>query len=101
MAIKEMLMDAMKEAASIFNKTGDPNQAIIKTASDRDFNSDQVTRLVELFNTVTALNHYKSASDKTASFPLADADNIMIQLFDPEKLAMAESRSLGVYDYSE
>ena len=101
MAIKEILMDALKEAASIFNKTGDPNQAIIKTASERDFNSDQVTRLVELFNTVTALNHYKSASDKTATFPIADADTIMVQLFDPEKLAMAETRARGLYDYSE
>ena len=84
---KDRLMDTLHGAVKHFNETGDPNQAVVKAARDADFNPEQTTRLVEAFNTARTLFHYKSASDRTSSFALADAGAVLTDLFERQEPA--------------
>ena len=78
---KDRLMTALHSAVGYFNQDNDPNAAVVKAAHDADFNVDQTTRLVEMFNTARTLYHYKNASDRTATFTLAAADEVLPMLF--------------------
>lgn len=98
MAFKDQLMTALHEAVGYFNECGDPSQAVIKTAKDNDFNADQTQRLLETFNTARTIYHYKSAADRTVSFPLADREAVMTELFGKVEEKVAEAAD---HDYSE
>lgn len=100
---KDRLMDTLHGAVKHFNETGDPNQAVVKAARDADFNPEQTTRLVEAFNTARTLFHYKSASDRTSSFALADAGAVLTDLFERQEPAAkaAEFRGYAEYDARE
>jgi len=78
---KDRLMTALHAAVGYFNQDNDPNAAVVKAAHDADFNVDQTTRLVEMFNTARTLYHYKNASDRTTTFTLAAADEVLPTLF--------------------
>lgn len=70
--IKEKLKQALKVAVDDYNGGTGVNAAIAKAAEAADFNEHQTERLVEMFNTLAALNQEKSASDPTGSCELAD-----------------------------
>jgi len=70
--IKAKLMGALHDAVSNFNDDGDPNAAVVKSAQAHDFNPDQTARLIEMFNSARTIYHYKTASDRTSTFALAD-----------------------------
>jgi hypothetical protein len=78
---KDRLITALHSAVGYFNQDNDPNAAVVKAARDADFNVDQTTRLVEMFNTARTLYHYKNASDRTAAFTLAASDEVLPMLF--------------------
>lgn len=78
---KDRLITALHTAVGYFNQDNDPNAAIVKAAKDNEFNADQTTRLVEMFNTARTLYHYKSAADRAASFSLASVDEVLPSLF--------------------
>ena len=85
---KDRLMGALQTAVQHFNQDAtDPNIAVVKAAQAYDFNADQTTRLVETFNTARTIYHYKSASDRTAPFVLADAGVVIPTLFKPAEKA--------------
>lgn len=101
---KDRLMDALHGAVQHFNESGDPNAAVVKAARDADFNPEQTTRLAEAFNTARTLYHYKAASDRTASFALADAGTVLTDLFEKQDQGTAkaaEVRSYAEYDQRE
>ena len=83
-AFKERLMGALHTAVGHFNAGMSPNESVIKAAETNDFNVDQVSRLAETFNTARTIYHYKNASDRTASFDLADTSAIIPAMFKPE-----------------
>ena len=94
---KDRLVSALHESVGYFNQDNDPNAAVAKAAASNDFNIDQTRRLVEMFNTARTLYHYKSASDRTRDFALADVDDVLPRLFaDTVKAASAQP---PVYSY--
>lgn len=96
---KDRLMSALHSAVGNFNEGGDPNAAVIKAAADNDFNLEQTTRLVETFNTARTIYHYKTASDRSAPFALADGAVVVSDLFKPGIPAKAAAAPLP--DYTE
>lgn len=83
-SLKERLVDALKTSVKYFNEDNDPDKAVIKAAKDFNFNVDQTTRLIEMFNTARTIYHYKTASDRTQPFRLADPDRIILGLFESD-----------------
>ncbi len=69
---KAQLKEALSDAVSRFQDSGDPNAACIKAANAAGFNADQADRLVETFNTARVICHYKAAEDKASGCSLAD-----------------------------
>ena len=100
---KDKLMSALHSAVGNFNQSGDPNAAVIKAASEYDFNADQTARLIETFNTARTIYHYKSAADRSQAFDLADSTVIIPGLFKPqaEKAASFTSSDYSEYDRPE
>lgn len=99
--IKEKLMKALKTAAADYNGGMSANMAVACAAESWDFNEKQAERLVEMFNTLAALNKEKDASDPTGSCELASKDAVAKILLDgsskqTQKKASAESDA----DYS-
>ena len=75
--IKEKLMNALKTAAADYNGGMGANMAVTCAAQAWDFNEKQAERLVEMFNTLAALNKEKDASDPTGSCELASKDEVI------------------------
>lgn len=99
--IKEKLMKALKTAAADYNGGMSANAAVACAAEAWDFNEKQAERLVEMFNTLAALNKEKDASDPTGSCELASKEAVAKILLDgsskqTQKKASAESDA----DYS-
>ena len=99
--IKEKLMKALKTAAADYNGGMGANMAVACAAEAWDFNEKQAERLVEMFNTLAALNKEKDASDPTGSCELASKEAVAKILLDgsskqTQKKASAESDA----DYS-
>ena len=80
--IKEKLMDALKSAAASYNGGMGANAAVAKAAEAADFNEKQAERLVEMFNTLAALNKEKDASDPTGACELASKQAVAKMLLD-------------------
>lgn len=73
-------MQALKEAAAAYNGGMSANSAVAKAAEAFDFNEKQAERLVEMFNTLAALNKEKDASDPTGSCELASKESVAREL---------------------
>lgn len=80
--MKDRLVGALHTAVSNFNECGDPTKSVVKAAVAADFNTDQTSRLVEMFNTARTLYHFKKASDRTESFELADPARVLSSMFE-------------------
>ena len=78
---KENLMTALQEAVSHFNGGLDDNAAVVKAASDYDFNKDQTLRLLETYNTAKTIDFFKKADDRRQSFATAEAEKVLPALF--------------------
>lgn len=92
--IKEKLMKALKAAAADYNGGMSANAAVVKAAEEADFNDKQAERLVEMFNTLAALNKERDADDPTGACELASKEAVAKMLVDGcgnEKKASAAS----------
>lgn len=92
--IKEKLMKALKAAAADYNGGMSANAAVVKAAEEADFNDKQAERLVEMFNTLAALNKERDADDPTGACELASKETVAKMLVDGcgnEKKASAAS----------
>ena len=99
--IKDRLMVALKSAAADYNGGMCANAAVAKAAETADFNEKQAERLVEMFNTLAALNKEKDASDPTGSCELASKQAVAKMLLDDcvaEKKASAADMT-GAYSF--
>lgn len=74
--IKDKLMRAVKAAAADYNSGSSANSAVASAAKAADFNEKQTDRLVEMFNTLAALNKEKDKVDPTGSCELADKKEV-------------------------
>ena len=97
--IKEKLMKALKTAAADYNGGMSANMAVTCAAEAWDFNEKQAERLVEMFNTLAALNKEKDASDPTGSCELASKEDVIRTLFGECGVQKAASVPM-VADYS-
>ena len=101
---KERLMTALKSAADAFNSGSSPDEAVVKAATDANFNREQTDRLVEMMNTAMTLNYFdKHASDRTGEFPLATKEGVTLLMYGggkTEKAAEAKPRRVSGSDYS-
>lgn len=99
MSFREQLMSALEAAVGHFNGGMSDSDAVIKAASDNDFNKDQAQRLVETFNTAKSIYFFKSADDRRSTFPIVDPAIVMDALFAPVTKAAADS-SFKLRDYT-
>lgn len=97
---KENLISALKRAVDLHNSGSGDNEAVIKSASEYEFNPDQTQRLVETYNTAKTICFYKTASDRSEKFTLADGGAVAKDLF-KDRLPEAKSADvLKIHDYS-
>ena len=105
MSFREQLMSALEAAVGHYNGGMSDTDAVIKAASDSDFNKDQAQRLVETFNTAKSIYFFKSADDRRTTFPIVDPAVVMDALFAPTTKAAAaapfELRDYSFYDRPE
>jgi hypothetical protein len=93
--IKEKLMEALKVAAADYNGGMGANAAVAKAAEAADFNEYQTDRLVEMFNTLAAINQEKDASDPTGACELASKGAVAKILLDGSMRKAASAPSTG------
>lgn len=93
--IKEKLMEALKVAAADYNGGMGANAAVAKAAEAADFNEHQTDRLVEMFNTLAAINQEKDASDPTGACELASKGEVAKILLDGSMRKAASATSPG------
>lgn len=99
--IKEKLMKALKVAAADYNGGMGANMAVASAAEACDFNEKQAERLVEMFNTLAALNKEKDASDPAGSCELASKEAVAKILLDgSSKQTQKKASSESDADYS-
>lgn len=92
--IKEKLMEALKVAAVDYNGGMGANAAVAKAAEAADFNEHQTDRLVEMFNTLAAINQEKDASDPTGACELASKGAVAKILLDGSMRKVASAPSM-------
>ena len=93
--IKEKLMEALKVAAADYNGGMGADAAVAKAAEAADFNEHQTDRLVEMFNTLAAINQEKDASDPTGACELASKSGVAKILLDGSMRKSASAPSSG------
>jgi hypothetical protein len=72
---------AHQKAGSYCSRGDSPTQALVKVANETELNPEMVRRVSEMLNISLTRGFLKSASDKTASFPLADAEAAIREVF--------------------
>jgi len=102
---KDQLMDALHEAVAHFNGGLDDNAAVVKAASDFDFNKEQTLRLMETYNTAKTIDFFKKADDRSQSFSTAQPEKVIPAIFSDEAVLKAaaplEILDYGFYDESD
>ena len=72
---------AMEEAAAHLRQGMSPNDALVKAANDNHLNPEMTKRAIEGFNIALTNARIAKATDKTASFPIVQADAVMDRVF--------------------
>lgn len=98
--IKDKLMKALKTAAADYNGGMSANMAVTCAAEAWDFNEKQAERLVEMFNTLAALNKEKDASDPTGSCELASKDDVLRMLMEDSTSEKSACENAQLEEYS-
>ncbi len=73
---------ALSEVIQQVNGGTKPTEALKKIASDLDLNPNYIHRVGEALNVALHYNHFKSASDRSAHFDIADIPTVVTSLFD-------------------
>jgi hypothetical protein len=101
---EEAIGDALTEVSDMVTGGATPNEAIVKVATARSIPAGHVRIMARAYNNGRSVGHVKGHTallDKAASFPLADAQAILEQMYpDHVKTAAAELESRPSADYS-
>lgn len=91
-ADEQRVMAALERAVSLTNSGTPPSEAICKVATDEHFTPAVVRRMVEAYNVSKTLAHMKHASgpERAASFPLAQADEVLAKMYPKHVVSPAE-----------
>lgn len=99
---EQRLTDALGEVARLVGAGSDPNDAIVKVASDVGLPAGHVNLMVQTYNIGRQEAQRRAGTDlfeKSAEFSLADAGRILERMFPTEvKTAAAVARSTVVSD---
>jgi hypothetical protein len=76
-----LIKEALQYSVNEINKGTNPTEALKKAAEYYDLKYDFIQRTGEGLNTALYYNHYKTASDKAAEFPLADIQGVIKELY--------------------
>jgi hypothetical protein len=90
---EDEVVDSIKTAIGYTNDGMSPSEAIQKVASAKKFNPELTKRMVEVFNNSKTLAMFKDAGfDRTTSFPIADAQVILNNMY-PDEVDISETKS--------
>ncbi len=89
---EQRILSALESAVQLTNGGSTPNDALYKVAVDNRFTPPVVQRMVEAYNVSKTLSHIKHAKgpDRAASFPLADAADILERMYPAAPISQAE-----------
>jgi hypothetical protein len=95
------LRDALDSVVDLVNAGTNPDDAIVKVASQRAIPPGHIGLMVAAYNTGRTTRHREAPSlllDKAADFPIADAPTILERLYPSKvKSAAAIERDSGVH----
>ena len=98
---EERLRTALDDVVDLVNDGKDPDDAIVKVATDRSIPPGHVSLMVAAYNTGRTTRHRESHSsllEKSADFPIADAPSILDRLYPSRvKSAAAIEHESGVH----
>lgn len=102
---EERISASLSKVAALTNAGESPNDAIVKVASDQRISAGHVRLMVRAFNNGCSLGHirnHENLTEKAASFPLADAGEILERMFPSEVKTPAEQKAASIIgdDYS-
>jgi hypothetical protein len=79
--MEEKIIGALSKVAESLSEGMEINDAVAKVASDAQLPVDGVIRLIEAANIAKTQAYMKTASDKTASFPIAEPSIVLKKIF--------------------
>jgi len=97
-ADEQRVMSALERVVSMTNEGAQPSTAVYKVASEEHFTPSVVKRMVEAYNVSKTLSHMKHASgpERAASFPLAQADEVLAKMY-PEHVVSPAEKTAAEY----
>ena len=99
---EDNILRGVEQIVDLVQDGWNPNDAVVKVASDGDYQAGHVRLMCQAYNTGRTNHQRKSTADlleKTAVFPLADAAVALETLYPTNvKTAAAIHRSIGVSD---
>jgi hypothetical protein len=81
---------ALAEVVQKVNSGTNPTDALKKVASDLDLNPNYIHRVGEALNVALHYNHFKTASDRSAGFAIADIPGTISSIFDKTEKTASE-----------
>jgi hypothetical protein len=98
-----LVKTALNEAVQKVNEGMTPSAALKKVANELDLNPNYIQRTGEALNVALHYKHFKTASDRSAEFEIADIPQVIQDVFSlPEKTAASyKSENFSVSDANE
>lgn len=76
-----LIKEALQQAVAEINNGVSPTEALKKSAEYHDLNYEFIQRTGEALNTALHYNHFKTAADQAADFPIADIKGVINFLY--------------------
>ena len=85
-----LIKTALSDAVQLVNSGMSPTEALKKVANDLDLNPNYIQRTGEAMNVALHYKHFKSASDRSAEFDIADISKAIEDVFTSNEKTAAE-----------
>jgi hypothetical protein len=85
-----LVKTALNEAVQKVNEGLSPTAALKKVASDLDLNPNYIQRTGEALNVALHYKHFKTASDRSTEFDIADIPKVIADVFTVQEKTAAE-----------
>ena len=88
-----LVKEALFSATALLNEGKSPTEALQKTAEEFSLNPNFVQRVGEAMNVALHFRHFKTASDKSTDFPVADIQGVIRGTFGKEDPTELQKKS--------
>jgi hypothetical protein len=85
-----LIKTALSDAVQLVNSGMSPTEALKKVANDLDLNPNYIQRTGEAMNVALHYKHFKSASDRSTEFDIADISKAIEDVFTSNEKTAAE-----------